>query len=336
MKRPTCIVCALLFVGAGTARAQTRAAIGGEVGAGSGAALEVGGDTPGSGERVAGTLDHRLPPVADTNLQWSDHLRRFHLAEGIFSGLLGAVGIAAYIGPSVDGHETARWQNGNPFDDGLRDAFALSHYADRRVAATASDAVVAGLTLAPVAIDAILTAWVARGSSDVALQMLLIDFQAHALAQALTGVVKWGVARERPVGRSCRTDDPRSQGDPTCDGEVAPHSFFSGHTSLAFTSAALVCLHHTELGLLGEAGDAAVCATGLTLATGVGALRMMADKHYASDVLIGAGVGLVSGWLLPYLLHYAQFDGGPRSDFRAAIAPSFDQTQATLQVMGQF
>lgn len=312
------------------------AAIGDEVGGRTGAALEVGGDLPGAGERVAGTLDNQLPPVEDPSFEWSERLRRFRLAEGVFSGVLGAVAIGGYVGSGSSGAHSARWHEGNPFDDGVRNALTLHGHADRDIAAAASDGLAIGLTLAPIAIDAILIGWLGRGSSDAALQMVLIDFQAHALAQALTSLVKWGVKRERPVGRSCRTDDPRSVGDPACDGNVAPESFFSGHTSIAFTSAALVCVHHTELGLLGEAGSAAACATGLTLATSVGALRMMADRHYFSDVLIGASVGLLSGWLLPYVLHYASFDGGPNSDFRAAIAPSVDQTQAGLQAMGQF
>jgi membrane-associated phospholipid phosphatase len=33
---------------------------------------------------------------------------------------------------------------------------------------------------------------------------------------------------------------------------------------------------------------------------------MIADKHYLSDVLVGAAIGLASGALLPALVNYRQ------------------------------
>ena len=35
-----------------------------------------------------------------------------------------------------------------------------------------------------------------------------------------------------------------------------------------------------------------------------GALRIVADQHWASDVLVGAAVGTFSGLAVPYFLHY--------------------------------
>lgn len=289
------------------------------------------------GERVAADADRAPPPTEVPGLSWGPHLRRFSVAEGVFSGLMASAAIATYLVPT---HDAPAWRGGIGADDATRASLALRTHADRSRAATASDALLFGLAAVPVVMDAILTAWVGGGSSDVAAQMLLIDVQAYAFSQGLTGIFKWAVGRERPVARGCRESAERRADDPTCEGQespnIAPHSFFSGHTSVAFTSAALVCLHHTELSLFGEAGDAAACATSLTFASAVGVLRMMADLHYLSDVVIGAGVGLVSGWLLPYVLHYAQFGGGPESHFRAAIAPSFDRELLGLQVVGQF
>jgi membrane-associated phospholipid phosphatase len=46
------------------------------------------------------------------------------------------------------------------------------------------------------------------------------------------------------------------------------------------------------------------CVTTLTMATATRTLRIAADKHYASDVIVGAGVGFSSGYLLPVLLHF--------------------------------
>ena len=33
-------------------------------------------------------------------------------------------------------------------------------------------------------------------------------------------------------------------------------------------------------------------------------LRIVSDNHYTTDVLLGAGVGLLSGYALPQWLHY--------------------------------
>ena len=91
--------------------------------------------------------------------------------------------------------------------------------------------------------------------------------------------------------------------------------------------------HHTELGLLGEGGDAAMCATGLAMASTVGLLRILADRHYASDVIMGAAVGLVSGWLVPWLLHY---DIGGPGRTEASLAPMIDANQLGAQIYGVF
>lgn len=69
-------------------------------------------------------------------------------------------------------------------------------------------------------------------------------------------------------------------------------SFPSGHTSVAFMGAELVRM---EYGPLYGAGAYAV-------ATMVGALRIYNNRHWLSDVLAGAGVGIfsahVGGWLM--------------------------------------
>lgn len=63
-------------------------------------------------------------------------------------------------------------------------------------------------------------------------------------------------------------------------------SFPSGHTALAFMSAAI--LHH-EFGRK----NIAYSIAGFAAATLVGVLRVQHDRHWASDVLAGAGLGLL-------------------------------------------
>nr|WKN36150.1 phosphatase PAP2 family protein [Tunicatimonas sp. TK19036] len=64
-------------------------------------------------------------------------------------------------------------------------------------------------------------------------------------------------------------------------------SFPSGHTTQAFVSATFM---HKELGHLSPWYSIGAYTT----ATAVGALRMMNNKHWLSDVLVGAGIGILS------------------------------------------
>ena len=67
----------------------------------------------------------------------------------------------------------------------------------------------------------------------------------------------------------------------------------------------MACVHHRQLDLYGdETSDAIACAVPLGLAAGVALLRIVADQHYATDVLVGAAVGALSGLGLGLLLHY--------------------------------
>jgi membrane-associated phospholipid phosphatase len=83
-------------------------------------------------------------------------------------------------------------------------------------------------------------------------------------------------------------------------GRDAFRSFFSGHTSAAFNGAVLAgtvyARRHT-----GSRGSTAVWATGLTLAVATGACRVLAGRHFPTDVLAGAAVGSLTGWLIPRL-----------------------------------
>jgi membrane-associated phospholipid phosphatase len=64
------------------------------------------------------------------------------------------------------------------------------------------------------------------------------------------------------------------------------HSFPSGHTAFAFTNATVLFNEFHE--------TAPVLAySGYALATTTGAFRMINNKHWLSDVLVGAGIGIV-------------------------------------------
>jgi hypothetical protein len=91
--------------------------------------------------------------------------------------------------------------------------------------------------------------------------------QAEALMIAMVRPLKYFTNEIRPDGGS--------------------HSFPSGHTAQAFLAATFL---HKEFGHK----SAWYSVAGYTMATAVGTCRMISNRHWASDVLVGAGLGILS------------------------------------------
>jgi len=76
------------------------------------------------------------------------------------------------------------------------------------------------------------------------------------------------------------------------------NSFPSGHTITAFMGAEILRREYGE-------EYPGIAIAGYAVATGVGCMRIYNNKHWASDVLAGAGFGILSAsltyWLAPYL-----------------------------------
>ena len=193
------------------------------------------------------------------------------------------------------------------FDDGVRDALRAKTLANRYIFRDASDV---GLSLAvtwPFAADALTAAWWYRGSRETAEEMALIDLETLAISGALQGATNVFVSRERPFGQGCGEGDlPDDSID--CKNSFHYRSFFSGHSAFSFTGAALICVHHFENELLGAPWDALSCAGGYAVAATTATFRVVADVHYASDILLGAAVGTLVGYSVP-LLHYRHVVG---------------------------
>jgi membrane-associated phospholipid phosphatase len=113
------------------------------------------------------------------------------------------------------------------------------------------------------------------------------------LTLSVNAFVKHVTRRSRPTARFCESEKIVVPCPP--DTRV---SFYSGHTSAAFVAAVvggtLADFHHLE-------NRKWIWASGLTLATATGVLRVTADQHYATDVLTGMAAGGLAGWLIPKL-----------------------------------
>jgi membrane-associated phospholipid phosphatase len=77
-------------------------------------------------------------------------------------------------------------------------------------------------------------------------------------------------------------------------------SFYGGHTSFAFSVAAATV---TVAAMRGYAGVGIAAGVGFTLSAAVGYLRIAADQHYLTDILVGTAVGGLLGWAIPWVFH---------------------------------
>ncbi len=187
-----------------------------------------------------------------------------------------------------------RWCATNALDEAvrtLRGSAAGQHAAD-----LTSD--VLGVALTPIAVIAtdVLLCWRADGGwKDGAVDALLI-LEAMVASQAVNQSVKFSVARERPFVAALSP----SQKPLTTQPDDNDLSFFSGHAAYVF---ALVTAGATVARLRGYEHWWAILAAGLPLAVATATLRLIADKHYLSDVVIGGSIGSLLGFVLPMAFH---------------------------------
>lgn len=234
-------------------------------------------------------------------LHWSPHWARVHPASYAVTGA--AIGGSLLFDYLWEGGPEARLRGPVLFDEPVRDALVARTDAGREQASLASD-VLLGVLLAWPFVDSLVVAGLGDLNTDVAWQLTMIDAESYAATFLINTLAKQLFARERPHGQRCTLED-RLEHPARCGPDGRLRSFYSGHSSSAFNSAGLVCVHHTHLPLYGSpAGDYVACGAALLTAAIVATLRVVADRHYATDVLVGAVLGLATGFLLPYLLHY--------------------------------
>lgn len=91
-------------------------------------------------------------------------------------------------------------------------------------------------------------------------------------------------------------------------------SFPSGHTSIAFTNAALLYDEYKDSNLW-------YASSGFMFAAATGVLRIANNKHYTSDVLAGAGIGLASGMIVSYWNPFKSVTFGKKKKTTAFVYP---------------
>lgn len=203
--------------------------------------------------------------------------------DGAITGGLVLAGIAAMLLP-VEPNQ--RWQsNLLPFDEGTKQRFSYS-------AKNLSDLTLVTTITTPIAIQ------VATGIDRDSGRALLLYGEAMAGSFFLMSLTKYLVQRPRPY---VYNEDERVKQYTATAGDDSMLSFYSGHASMTFTAAvsgSILFANRSDdlvsrsLVWGGETFMASLTAT----------LRVRAGRHFPSDVIAGAVVGIGVGLAVP-LLH---------------------------------
>ncbi len=217
---------------------------------------------------------------------------------------IAAVGGVAWIGSEIFKSDIVparcRWcdRDGagrdtlNGLDSGVRDAFRWNN-----TGAANTTSSITGFALAPLfALGGVALAAGLDHKLKESLPDALLVIESTMLAADLNQLVKFIAVRERPFVHVLAPSDKNGTSAPA-DNNL---SFFSGHTTLVFSLAVsagtVTSMRHRKIAPI-------VWATGLTIAAATGYLRIAADKHYFTDVLMGAAIGSLFGFVVPFFFH---------------------------------
>lgn len=143
-------------------------------------------------------------------------------------------------------------------------------------------------------------------------EMLILYGMSYATCGAVGLAAKEIVGRMRPNG-------------------AAKNSFPSGHTLTAFVAAEFL---HQEF----KDQSVWISVGGYTMASFIGVSRMLRDKHWLSDVVCGAGMGILATkvcyWIYPYLRKI--FLEKRANNFHSVICPSYDGGNLCLNLSVSF
>lgn len=199
---------------------------------------------------------------------------------------LGLVYLASETVLKDDLTGACRWCEPPAFDRVTRNALV---WEDKKRADVLSS--IDAYVVAPIVGLGLLIASEADASPSRLIDDMLPVLETVAISQVLTQIVKFSVSRQRPYAHF-------ADGEPlyTTDDNA---SFWSGHSALGFgitASAGLIC--HWR----GYWTEPYVWGAGIALSLSTEYLRIAADKHYLSDVVVGGFVGIGAGLVIPRLM----------------------------------
>ncbi len=252
-----------------------------------------------------GRADASEPPIAAPRgkAEWKPSFQRFSTYEG--AATLGLTVGAFVLDHKLGMPDHALLPGAVPIlDDGMRGLLRGRSAEVQAVSERLSDMGYRTMALFPYVIDVGVVALGVHRDPDLAAQLALIDAQALTLSGVTQMLASRLLGRARPYEHDCQ--EPGQQLTwRTCREKTDYRSFYSGHAAAAFTGAGLVCAHHQNIPLYGGgAPDAWACVWAVSVASATGLLRITADAHWTSDVLVGSAIGWFYGYVMPRFMHY--------------------------------
>lgn len=187
---------------------------------------------------------------------------------------------------------------------------ALDRFATRKYSTTArkaSDILLWTMLVAP------LTLMATEPGNDEPLLIGAMYAEAQLFQSGLVFMLKSLVARTRPF---VYNDNPEIPPESKLI-VYARRSFPSAHAATSFTSAVFMGTVYSTLNP-GSSAIPWVWAGSLTAAGLTGTFRTLGGQHFATDVLAGAAIGALTGWLVPKL-HRQETNDGTVPEARVAI-----------------
>jgi len=179
-----------------------------------------------------------------------------------------------------------RWCDANRFDGWARGQLRWSDAASARLG---SDVLLVATPL--LAAGGLALAGGRAGGGRVVLDDLLVTAEAVSVAALATQVAKYAFGRRRPYAWA----DPSAAAERDAD-----LSFWSGHTATTFAAATAA---GTVARLRGYRSWPWILGLGMAGAAACGWLRVAGDRHWATDVIVGAAAGSLAGFGMPAWLH---------------------------------
>jgi hypothetical protein len=189
----------------------------------------------------------------------------------------------------------AMYQRRAPMHDEFRfqpDSSVVAHYSV--TAKHASDVLIVAEVLAPVGYFAF------EGARHQVVGGLTIYAEAHAINFALNTAVKYAIRRPRPYTHHRNGQVRRLHDCPRVEDDCL--SFYSGHSSTAFTSAIAGGYLMNETFAPSQSFRMLTWGTLMAGAAAAAHLRVRAGKHFYTDVVVGTLLGSGIGMMVP-LMH---------------------------------
>ena len=269
-------------------------------------------------------VSEAAPTESAESSMWRREWPTFSPVEGVATIAAGAGTLVLFmLKPPSD----PRWEGGILFDDPVRNTMRLHSESARKQVRSWGDMPYFAAPVIPLIIDPLIASWAVRGDTKAAVNLEAIGLEAFSYAGLASFVSTRISVRERPDSSECRRAHP----DAPCEPDT--ESFYSGHTTIAAASAGIVCANHRVMPLWGSRpADIGACAVATTGAVASGVSRLLADRHYATDVIVGFGFGFGFGYAIPTLLHYAR----RQTEVSLTLAPGGPCTAACLKLGGSF